>query len=82
MDDTTPDPKKLLSEIEAFLVSTGMNPSDFGTLSKNDSGLVFRLREGKDVRSGTASHLRRFMEKHRRPLAETPRKPLRSAALA
>lgn len=65
------DPKKLLDEIEAFLVRVDMNPTDFGTLAKNDSGLVFRLRQGKDVYSSTASELRKFMESYR-PLASRP----------
>jgi hypothetical protein len=74
------DPKKLLEEIEAFLVRTGMNATEFGLQSKRDRALVFRLREGKDVRSGTASELRRFMETYRRPLA--PSSKPRSAAHA
>lgn len=64
MSNIKRDPHKLLEEIEAFLVRVDMNPSDFGTLAKNDSGLVFRLRQGKDVRSGTASELRRFMAEY------------------
>jgi len=79
MTDTKHDPQKLLDEIETFLVRAGMNPSDFGTLAKNDSGLVFRLRQGKDVRSGTASELRKFMESYR-PLGVRPSS--RSAAHA
>lgn len=80
MTDAKQDPQKLLEEIETFLVGAGMNPSDFGTLSKNDSGLVFRLRQGKDVRTATASELRRFMENYRRPLARA--RPERRAAHA
>lgn len=76
------DPEKLLAEIEAFLTRTGMNATEFGIRSKRDRAIVFRLREGKDVRTATASELRRFMETYRRPLADTPKKAHRSAALA
>lgn len=76
------DPKKLLTEIEAFIVKHGLNPTQFGVLAKNDSALVFRLREGGDVYTKTATELRRFMETYGRPLAEPTRKPLRSSAHA
>lgn len=74
------DPKQLLEEIEAFLVRMDMNATEFGILSKKDRAIVFRLREGKDVRSGTASELRRFMETYIRPLPVTGKKPTRSVA--
>lgn len=75
------DPKQLLEEIEAFLSKTGMNATEFGIRSKNDRALVIRLRQGKDVRSGTASELRRFMETYR-PLSVTSDRRTRSAAHA
>lgn len=76
------DPQKLLEEIEGFLIRMDMNPTEFGRLAKNDGALVFRLRDGKDVRSGTASDLRRFMETYRRPLGASSRKRSASAAHA
>lgn len=76
------DPEKLLAEIEAFLTRTGMNATEFGIRSKRDRAIVFRLREGKDVRTATASELRRFMETYPRPLQVAGRKPARSAAHA
>lgn len=75
------DPKQLLEEIEAFLSRTGMNATEFGIRSKNDRALVIRLRQGKDVRSGTASELRRFMETYR-PLSVTSDRRPRSSAHA
>lgn len=75
------DPKQLLEEIEAFLSRTGMNATEFGIRSKNDRALVIRLRQGKDVRSGTASELRRFMETYR-PLSVTSDRRPRSDAHA
>lgn len=76
------DPKKLLAEIEAFIVKHGLNPTQFGVLAKNDSALVFRLREGGDVYTKTATELRRFMETYPRPLQVAGRKSARSAAHA
>jgi hypothetical protein len=43
---------------------------------------VFRLREGKDVRTATASELRHFMETYPRPLADGHKHRPRSAAHA
>lgn len=74
------DPKQLLQEIEAFLSETGMNATEFGIRSKRDRALVVRLRQGKDVRTATASELRRFMENYRRPLERA--RPERRAAHA
>jgi|JRYH01.1.fsa_nt_gb hypothetical protein len=79
---TKRDPQKLLEEIEAFLTRTGMNATEFGLRAKGDGFVVGRLRQGKDVRSGTASELRRFMETYRRPLPETCDRRPRSAAHA
>lgn len=76
------DPKKLLAEIEAFIVKHGLNPTQFGVLAKNDSALVFRLREGGDVYTKTATELRRFMETYPRPLADGHKHRPRSAAHA
>jgi hypothetical protein len=68
MSTDTRDPQKLLDEIEAFLARTGMNATEFGLKAKGDGFIVGRLRQGKDVRTGTASALRRFMETYRHPL--------------
>jgi hypothetical protein len=82
MSTTKRDPQKLLEEIEAFLVRTGMNATEFGLKAKGDGFIVGRLRNGKDVRTGTASELRRFMEDYRVPLPETTRRPAPSRATA
>ncbi|WP_296203629.1 hypothetical protein [uncultured Hyphomicrobium sp.] len=74
------DPTQLLAEIEAFIIQHEMNATQFGVLAKNDSALVFRLREGGDVYTKTATELRRFMENYRRPLERT--RPERRAAHA
>lgn len=55
------DRDRLLAEIEAFLKSEGMNPTDFGRGALNDTAFVSRLRNGSDVRSKTAAKVREFM---------------------
>lgn len=78
MDTTKRDPQKLLDEIESFLVRMDMNATEFGRLSKNDGAIVFRLRDGKDVRTGTASEIRRFMETYRPPASPPHRREARA----
>lgn len=82
MSITKRDPQKLLDEIEAFLASTGMNATEFGLRAKGDGFIVGRLRQGKDVRTATASELRRFMETYPRPLADGHKHRPRPAAHA
>lgn len=53
--------EKLLKEIEAFLIRTGMKASDFGHQAVGDVAFVYRLRSGKDTRLKTADRVRRFM---------------------
>jgi hypothetical protein len=59
----------LLDDIEAFLASTGMKHTAFGSRALNDPAFVTRLREGKDIQTKTIERVRAFMEDHRRPLA-------------
>jgi hypothetical protein len=63
------DTPTLLSEIEAFLVETGMGETYFGKRAANDSGIVARLRAGATpitgkpvfVRPEAAAAVRKFM---------------------
>ncbi|MBK8467809.1 MAG: hypothetical protein IPL32_18515 [Chloracidobacterium sp.] len=59
----------LLADIEAFLASTGMKHTAFGSQALKDPAFVTRLREGKDVRTDTIERVRSFMEGYRAPLA-------------
>jgi hypothetical protein len=58
----------LLADIERFLEQWAMTPSRFGQLAMNDAKFVSRLREGKDVRTGTADRVREFMRDYRPPV--------------
>ena len=60
----------LLSEIDAFLVETGMASSTFGRLAVNDWRLIDTLRAGREPRSATVKSIRSFMAAHRSELAE------------
>lgn len=55
----------ILTEIEAFLTESGMSPARFGKLSKNDTGLVFRVREGRKLKSSTEDAIRAFIAAQR-----------------
>jgi len=64
---------QLLSEVEQFLVDTGMGETYFGKLSANDSGLVSRLRAGVTpkgkpvfVRPDVQASVRTFMRQRRK----------------
>ena len=56
----------LLAEIEAFIVRTGMTPTEFGVQALRDPAFMIRLRAGSDVRLRTADKVRAFMASHGR----------------
>jgi hypothetical protein len=58
----TPD---LLSEIELFLVETGMGPSYFGKVAARNSELIGRLRRGRRVWPETELQVREFIRDYR-----------------
>lgn len=60
--------EKLLNEVERFLLCTGMSPSEFGKRSIGDRMLVAQLRKGRDVVTGTADKIRKFMSENRKGL--------------
>lgn len=51
----------LLTEIDAFLVRSGMAESTFGQKAVREWRLVPRLRQGGDVTTRTAERIRSFM---------------------
>jgi hypothetical protein len=53
--------KQLLTEIEAFLKLSGMNPTAFGKASCGDPHIVRRLRAGFDCTTGRVDKIRRYM---------------------
>lgn len=61
-----PDVKVLLEEIDAFICSTGIEPTRFGVNAINDGHLVKRLRAGRQPRLATIDKVRAYMRKGKR----------------
>lgn len=61
---TGPTHAWLLSQIEAFMDLNDMSPDGgtFGWYVKRDSSLVTRLRDGKEVSTGTLDEILAFMK--------------------
>jgi hypothetical protein len=57
--------EKLLAEIEAFLVKTGMGATRFGVEAKGEGPLLNRLRAGGGVGIDTAKKIRDFMRTYK-----------------
>jgi predicted transcriptional regulator len=51
-------------EVELFLATRGMAPTDFGVHAVNNPSFVQRLREGMDFRVSTIDRVRKFMMEH------------------
>jgi len=54
----------LLVDVEAFLTTTGMQPTTFGKKALGDPQLVFELRRGRDPRGRTRQRIEAFIKKH------------------
>jgi predicted transcriptional regulator len=63
MDPNTHAP--LSSEIEQFLVESGMSPTAFGRDALNDPGFVFGIRTGRDCRLSTVERARLQIRRYR-----------------
>jgi len=70
---------ELLTDIERFLRTSGMDHTRFGKEALNDPSFVTRLRAGKDVRTGTVDRIRKFIADNCRPLARRRRAEARAA---
>jgi hypothetical protein len=53
---------KLIDDIERFCSKTGMAKSAFGRSVMDDSGFVFRLQSGIDVRASTYAKCMDYMD--------------------
>lgn len=62
------DRQKLLSEVEAFLVKTGMKHTVFGRLACGNHKVVGKLRLGGGVMQDTANEIRSFIKAHKNVL--------------
>lgn len=60
--------EQVLAEVEAFMERMDMRPTTFGMLAMGDKGFVFRLREGRPVKTTTIDALRLFMSAYRPPV--------------
>jgi hypothetical protein len=58
-----PAVKQLLSDIERYLVSTGVEPTVFGRHAVRDGNFIQRLRGGRTPRLQTIDRVRAYMEK-------------------
>lgn len=56
--------EKFVAIVEEFLKSTGMSPTQLGRDAVNDGSLVQGLRNGRDVRLGTAGKVLAFIREH------------------
>ena len=52
----------MLRKIERFLRATDMPPTKFGRLAINDPRLVGDLRNGRELRTGTAARIDAFLD--------------------
>ena len=55
----------MLRKIERFLRATDMPPTKFGRLAINDPRLVGDLRNGRELRTGTAARIDAFLAHQR-----------------
>lgn len=51
----------MLCKVERFLGRTEMPPTKFGRLAVNDPRLVGDMRNGRELRPGTAARVERFL---------------------
>lgn len=56
---------KILTEIETFMANEGISPRQFGIRAMGDSGFVYRLRQGLDIKARTLDRVRAFMQDYR-----------------
>ena len=56
--------EQLLAEIEAFLMSHDMRPTQFGELACRDRHAVRRLREGHSITTRRYEQLKSFMRSY------------------
>lgn len=72
--------KKLLAEIEAFLLAHELAPTTFGQLATKDRHLVRNMRTGRQVTLQTADRIRNFMSTYQSPVARRRSKSSASVA--
>lgn len=58
-----PDTAKLLAEIRAYCIRTGLHDTRFGIEALNDGHLLTRLRAGRELRRETVGRVRAYMKR-------------------
>lgn len=59
---TVPSHDTLITDIDEYLKRTGMKAYQFGKKFLNDSGAVFRIREGNNPRLSTVQKIYEIIE--------------------
>jgi hypothetical protein len=72
---------RLLREIDRFIKDTDISESRIGREVMGDTSLVYRLRHGRDIYTGTVDEIIGYMKDKRRELG-VPRKRKRITAKA
>lgn len=54
------------TKIEQFLCETGLSPSTFGKMTRNDPRFVFRVRNGMEVKESGKIRIFEFMENYKK----------------
>lgn len=62
----------LLRRIEAYLLRTGMRPTQFGRLAVRDGLFVAQLRRGRTPRPRTEQRVNAFLDRAEKELGEAP----------
>lgn len=59
---TVPNHQELIEKVDKYLGDNNINPHDFGKKHFNDSGLIPRLKEGRDPRLSTVIKIMNVIE--------------------
>jgi 2,4-dienoyl-CoA reductase-like NADH-dependent reductase (Old Yellow Enzyme family) len=57
--------QQFVAEVEAFLREKGVDPTVFGRDAMRDPTFVFRLRRGRESKTGTIDKVRAYMAEQR-----------------
>ena len=63
--------QRLLAEIDAYLIASGLGPTEFGVRADRDRSLMTRLRQGRPVTLAKADRIIAYMRKN------PPAKPIK-----
>lgn len=61
---TVPSHSKLIADIERYLKDKGMKPYQFGKKYLNDSGAIYRLKQGNNPQLSTVRKIYKIIGKN------------------